>query len=107
MAQKAHESYTTPQRWFQTKRLPLYFVVGGTFVGANSRRLGAVVSKLHSAFWIFVRFATRASLSAWQCCKSVCHRWVSTLCAACCIWASSVQYMFGSASLERAVWRLP
>ena len=64
MAQKAHESYTVPQRWYQTKRLPLYFVVGGTFLGVDSRRPGPVVSKLQSAFWISARFATRASLSA-------------------------------------------
>jgi hypothetical protein len=33
MAQKTHEQYTVPQRWYQSKRLPLYFVVGGTFAG--------------------------------------------------------------------------
>ncbi|KAK9817803.1 hypothetical protein WJX72_002449 [[Myrmecia] bisecta] len=28
------EAASTAQRWYQTKRLPLYVVVGGTFVGA-------------------------------------------------------------------------
>lgn len=28
MAQKLNETYTTPQRWFQGKRVPLYLAVG-------------------------------------------------------------------------------
>ena len=52
MAQKVHESISTPLRWYQTKRLPLYFVVGGTFAGGQSVDEGCRVT-CTSAFWLW------------------------------------------------------
>ena len=93
MAQKAHEQYTVPQRWYQSKRLPLYFVVGGTFAGKrlNVEQLSCQTFKtafwmtsLDAAgppfkwcFWLFETqdrylLAVSCSCIAWELCMQVC-----------------------------------